>query len=222
MALVVLVALFWPSFTVEAATTKKKTAVRKTVKRASAKRKVVPAKSRRRIAPSQPRKFATVPVQTELKACSMKEHQAADSVLCLNCADQALSTAKAFTGLRYKRGGTDPNIGFDCSGFVRHVFASSCGRDLPRTAREQFELGESVEKEELQRGDLVFFASRQGWHVGIYTGDNSFIHSPNRRDSIRTSSLDTPFWSKTYKGARRLTTDISPALLGDASAIPTN
>ncbi len=152
----------------------------------------------------------------------MKDHSASSGPLCLDCAEQALSTASAFLGLRYRRGGTNPDIGFDCSGFVQHVYASSCGRELPRTAREQFEVGEPVEKENLQRGDLVFFRGRQGWHVGIYTGNNQFIHSPNRRSSIQTSSLDAPYYKKTYKGSRRVGTDIPSMLALDNSAIPVN
>lgn len=182
------------------------------------------ARSRRKVAalPSKPKNFATVPVTTELKACSLRDHQASQGPLCLNCAEQALSTASAFTGLRYRRGGTNPNVGFDCSGFVRHVYASSCGRDLPRTAREQFDAGEPIEREELQRGDLVFFHGRQGWHVGIYTGNNQFIHSPNRRSSIQISSLDAPFYKKTYKGARRVGAEVAPMVAADAAAMPAN
>ncbi len=181
-------------------------------------------KTRRKapVLPSKPKNFATIPVSTELKACSLRDHAAASGPLCLDCAEQALSTASAFLGLRYRRGGTNPNVGFDCSGFVQHVYASSCGRELPRTAREQFEVGESIAKEELQRGDLVFFRGRQGWHVGIYTGNNQFIHSPNRRSSIQTSSLDAPFYRKTYKGARRVGTDVTPMVSADAAAMPVN
>ncbi len=197
------------------ATRKKKVVVaRKTVKKGR-----VRATRAKALPPSKPQLWATEPVSTELKSCSIKEHKA----LCVNCAEQALSTAMAFTGLRYRRGGTDPNVGFDCSGFVRHVFLNSCGRELPRTAREQFEMGEPVEVEDLQKGDLVFFASRQGWHVGIYTGENYFIHSPNRRESVKRSSLDTPFWKRTYKGARRLTNEIAaPMVAAETSALPAN
>lgn len=208
---------------------KKKVTTKRTVvvaKKRVVKKRVVAKKTKRRGAvrtvASKPKNFATVPVSTELKACSAKDRPSGEAVLCLNCAEQALSTANAFTGLRYKRGGTNPNVGFDCSGFVRHVFLNSCGRELPRTAREQFEVGESVEKDQLQRGDLVFFSSRQGWHVGIYTGNNSFIHSPNRRASIKESSLDAPYYKRMYKGARRLGTDIAPMVAADTSSLPTN
>jgi cell wall-associated NlpC family hydrolase len=225
VALIVLLAVVWPGVAATAA--KKKPVAKRPVvavkKRVAAKRSV--ASKRRapvKTVASQPKKFVTVPVVTELKACSLKEHRSGGPVLCLNCAEQALSTAHAFTGLKYKRGGTNPNVGFDCSGFVRHVFLNSCGRELPRTAREQFALGDAVERESLEKGDLVFFAGRQGWHVGIFTGNNAFIHSPNRRDSIKVSSLDEPYWKSRYKGARRLTTEIAPMVAADTAAIPTN
>lgn len=216
-SLVLVCALF--SFVLDGAVAKKpvkkKTVARKVVRKPVA-RKKVSVKSRRRAvaaAPQGPLKFVTEPANAELKACTSQP-----TGLCLNCAEQALSTAHAFTGLRYRKGGSDPNVGFDCSGFVRHVFANSCSLPLPRSAREQYLMGQEVARDELQRGDLVFFSSRQGWHVGIYTGDDKFIHSPNRKDSIRVSALETPFWKRTYKGARRLTTDIQPPVVSESLA----
>ncbi|MBZ2187166.1 MAG: C40 family peptidase [Bryobacter sp.] len=228
-ALAVLLLVFLPAAAAPVA--KKKNAVRRPAALRSSRAAVpkpAPRKARAkstRIAsplPPKPLNFATIPVSPELKACSLRSHSAASGPLCLNCVDHALSTASAFRGLRYRRGGTNPNVGFDCSGFVQHVYASSCGRELPRTAREQFEVGESIAKEDLQRGDLVFFRGRQGWHVGIYTGNNQFIHSPNRRSSIQTSSLDAPFYRKTYKGARRVGTDVTPMVAADEAAMPGN
>lgn len=201
--------------------TKKKTLVRKVVRKPVARKKAAAKSKRRTLAsvPNGPLKFVTEPASSELKACRSQSMG-----LCLNCAEQALSTAHAFTGLRYRKGGSDPNAGFDCSGFVQHVFANSCSLQLPRSAQEQFALGQEVSRDELQRGDLVFFKSRQGWHVGIYTGDDKFIHSPNRKDSIRVSALETPFWKRSYKGARRLSTEIQPPVvsesLGSNEALP--
>ena len=200
---------------------RKKPAVRKpAVKRTAAKRgsaklarKGTARKSRRRPAhPSAPVvKFVALPPVLEPLACSLSQTAPGESIPCINCAEQALSSAYTFTGLRYKRGGTSPETGFDCSGFVRHVFQNSCELDLPRTAREQYEIGLNVGREELKRGDLVFFRrGRANWHVGIYTGDGQFIHSPNRREAIKVSSLDARYYKKHYLGARRLTTDILP------------
>jgi len=198
---------------------KKRTVAKRPLVRKTVVRKSVAARKRpaRTMAARKPMNFATEPVQTELQSCSLH-----DGPLCLNCAEQALSTAKVFTGLRYVRGGTNPNVGFDCSGFVQHVYASSCGRQLPRRAQEQFEVGEVVDKADLKRGDLVFFRGRQGWHVGIFMGDNQFIHSPNRRSSIKISSLDAPYYKKSFKGARRIGTEIAPMVATDTIAFPAN
>lgn len=145
-------------------------------------------------------KFVALPPVLEPLACSLKQTAPGESVPCINCAEQALSSAYTFTGLRYKRGGTDPETGFDCSGFVRHVFQNSCQLNVPRTAREQYEIGVQVERDSLERGDLVFFRGRQGWHVGIYTGDGQFIHSPNRRDAVKVSSLSAPYYQRPISG----------------------
>lgn len=96
----------------------------------------------------------------------------------------------------------------DCSGFTQHVFRQSCNVSLPRSASQQYEVGQPTAKEDLLRGDLVFFKSRRGWHVGIYTGDGNFIHSPNRRSAVKISSLSAAYYKRTYLGARRLTQNI--------------
>jgi cell wall-associated NlpC family hydrolase len=216
--LVLLCALF--SFALDSAGAKKPTrkkAVARKVVRKAAVRKKVPVRAKRRVAavaaPKGPLQFAAEPVNSELKACSTQS-----SGLCWNCVEQAISTARAFTGLPYRRGGSDPKVGFDCSGFVKHVFANSCSLQLPRSAREQYTRGQEVAREELQKGDLVFFSSRRGWHVGIYTGDDKFIHSPNRKDSIRESTLETPYWKRSYRGARRLATEIAPPVVSEGLA----
>lgn len=196
----------------------RRAAVKRTVKRTVKPSPKRPVKRARYSVPRKPLNFATVPVRTELTSCPAPS----EGPLCLNCAQQALSTARAFTGLGYVRGGTNPNVGFDCSGFVRHVYASSCGRQLPRRAQEQFEVGDPVDRDALQPGDLVFFRGRQGWHVGIYTGDNHFIHSPNRRSAIKTSSLDAPYYNRSFIGARRIGTEIAPMLAADALSFPAN
>jgi cell wall-associated NlpC family hydrolase len=179
---------------------------------AAAARKKAPARRRALQKGTPPSRFVAQPPVLEPLACSLRQTAPGTAVPCLNCSEQALSSAYTFTGLQYKRGGSRPETGFDCSGFVRHVFQNSCNLDLPRTAREQFEIGERVNKEDLRRGDLVFFRGRQGWHVGIYTGDGQFIHSPNRRDAVKVSSLSAAYYKRAFKGARRLTSDLLPEL----------
>jgi len=114
--------------------------------------------------------------------------------------------ALALIGVNYKYGGSSPDRGFDCSGLVSHVFQEVIGLTLPRNSQAMSKVGEKVDKTELQPGDLVFFNTRRFAfsHVGIYLGDNSFIHAPNRRSSVKVASIDGKYWKKRFNGARRL------------------
>ncbi len=113
------------------------------------------------------------------------------------------ATALALAGRRYAAGGSSPKSGFDCSGFTSYVYARN-GVELPRNSREQFQEGNPVERDKLQPGDLVFFGSKKRiHHVGIYLGDDKFIHSSSGGGSVRVSSMDDPLWEKLYAGARR-------------------
>jgi len=119
---------------------------------------------------------------------------------------QALvSLAMQLRDIRYVRGGRDPSIGFDCSGFVRYVFAHAIGLELPANSASQFLAGLKVRRNEMQPGDLVFFRTgRRGIsHVGIYLDNGRFIHSPSRGKSVEVSSLDEAYWAKHFAGARR-------------------
>jgi hypothetical protein len=114
--------------------------------------------------------------------------------------------ALSLTGTHYKYGGNSPETGMDCSGFVRYVFKESFGRILPRSAEEISHVGASVEDHELQPGDLVFFNTlkRAFSHVGIYLGENKFIHAPSAGGKVRVESMDLQYWKKRFNGARRL------------------
>src|SRR5690606_6833915 len=118
----------------------------------------------------------------------------------------AMDDAMNLIGVRYKRGGTSPETGFDCSGFVVHVFREGMGLMLPRTSREISKEGEAVKKSELQPGDLVFFNTmrRTFSHVGIYLGEGQFIHSPRSGGKVRIENLRDTYWAKRYEGARRI------------------
>lgn len=109
-------------------------------------------------------------------------------------------------GVSYRRGGTSEDAGLDCSGFVQLVFKDSLGKLLPRTAREQSEVGEQIDTSQLKPGDLVFFNTmrRAFSHVGIYLGDNHFLHSPKPGAEVRVESMDSSYWVKRYNGARRI------------------
>ena len=116
------------------------------------------------------------------------------------------SLALSLIGVDYKFGGNTPDQGLDCSGFVRYVFQQATGINLPRTSREQAKIGEAIEKDALLPGDLVFFNTRrfQFSHVGLYLGDNRFVHSPSRGGSVEIVTLDNSYWKKVFNGARRV------------------
>jgi len=117
--------------------------------------------------------------------------------------------AVGMIGIRYKYGGTAPENGLDCSGLVRYLFKEVWGTDLPRTSEEISRLGERVDTKELQPGDLVFYNTlRRGFsHVGIYLGDNKFVHSPSVGGQVRIENMDVSYWQKRFNGARRISQD---------------
>ncbi|WP_217269621.1 C40 family peptidase [Neobacillus endophyticus] len=108
-----------------------------------------------------------------------------------------------YVGVPYVWGGTSPK-GFDCSGFVRYTYHKA-GVSLPRTASEQYAEGQSVSKGKLQRGDLVFFSTYKtgASHVGIYLGNNKFIHASTSH-GVTVSSLSTSYYNQTYIGSKRI------------------
>lgn len=114
--------------------------------------------------------------------------------------------AQSLLGVPYRYGGNSPDSGFDCSGFVTHVYRRALGITLPRSSHEMSYRGSALNRDELQPGDLVFFNTlrRKFSHVGIYLGNDNFIHSPSRGGSVRIDELNNPYWRKSYNGARRV------------------
>jgi peptidoglycan endopeptidase LytE len=112
----------------------------------------------------------------------------------------------------YRFGGTTL-WGLDCSGFVQKTF-SFLKLDLPRSAREQFREGEKVAKADLIAGDLVFFRTYAKYpsHVGIYLGDNRFIHASSRDRKVTIDSLDEPYYKEHFLGAKRLLSEGAESL----------
>ncbi len=200
----------------------KPSAKRVTSRKRTAKKQVRRARSRGKSTRIRSKVVRTNFVVQELAVtgvqCAMGSAAPGEVTACFSCSEQALVRAHSLVGLRYQRGGTSVETGFDCSGFVQHVFGTSCQLQIPRSASEQYRVGLEVDRDELQRGDLVFFRGRRGWHVGIYTGDGNFIHSPNRRDSVKVSSLDSAYYRRTYLGARRMAHDIITPLPAEAPA----
>lgn len=119
-------------------------------------------------------------------------------------------TALSLRGIPYRNGGSDP-AGFDCSGFVRYVFAQH-GMAVPRTVSEQYQAGSEVAADQLQAGDLVFFSTDGAGasHVGISIGGDQFVHAPSGRGEVRVDYLSAPYWSTRFVGARRLSGAMRP------------
>jgi cell wall-associated NlpC family hydrolase len=118
----------------------------------------------------------------------------------------AVDQAMVMLGIPYRLGGAKPEAGFDCSGFVAHVFNEGVGLILPRTSRELSKAGDTVDRNHLKPGDLVFFNTmrRAFSHVGIYLGNGQFIHAPRSGARVRVEDLSDSYWKKRYNGARRV------------------
>lgn len=132
--------------------------------------------------------------------------------------------ALGLIGVDYRYGGNNPEHGLDCSGLVRYVFQEVVGVTLPRTAREMARLGGRVAPGDLKAGDLVFFNTRSSpfSHVGIYLGDDRFIHAPHRGGEVEIVTLSQRYWQQRYDGARRLVGVVVPDLISAAHAAPAN
>ena len=115
------------------------------------------------------------------------------------------SAARHFLGLPYRWGGMSERQGMDCSGLVKLLYATF-NIELPRTSHEQFYAGENVGVENLQTGDLIFFSSDgiTPNHVGLYIGDNSFVHAEKKAGHVIITGLNHPWYVKHFLGARRV------------------
>ncbi|MEO9135160.1 MAG: C40 family peptidase [Casimicrobiaceae bacterium] len=131
--------------------------------------------------------------------------------------------ALSLVGIDYRYGGETPDRGLDCSGLIRYVFQQVTGVTLPRTARGLSRIGKSIPARDLEPGDLVFFNTRHfpNSHVGIYLGDDRFIHAPSGGGEVGVATLSAQYWRKRYNGARRLAgvlPALVPALIAHAQA----
>lgn len=118
-----------------------------------------------------------------------------------------VQTARSLVGAPYRPGGCDPQ-GFDCSGFVWFIYRQN-GIVLPRTTSEQAQVGSPVIGAELKPADILVFrtgSGAQGLHTGVYTGNNTFVHSPRNGSTVREESLAIPYWRRSFMAARRVFT----------------
>lgn len=109
-------------------------------------------------------------------------------------------------GTRYRYGGKSPDTGFDCSGLVGYSASQSLGLKLPPRSDEMAKFGDNVNRKDLQVGDLVFFNTmgRRFSHVGVYIGEDQFVHSPAAGGRVRVENMNERYWTKRFTGARRL------------------
>lgn len=117
---------------------------------------------------------------------------------------KAAELAQQQQGKPYQWGAAGPDK-FDCSGLVQYVYGS-LGINLPRVSHQQALIGAQIPRNELQPGDLLFFATegRNVNHVAIYLGHNKFVHAPRRHMPVRTDNLNNAWWRQRYQGARRV------------------
>ena len=115
-----------------------------------------------------------------------------------------VGTALALRGAPYRNGGADPQ-GFDCSGFTQYVYAQY-GVALPRSVRDQYQSGQSIDPKDLAPGDLVFFTTTDpgASHVAIAVGGDEFVHAPSSTGVVRVERLNSSYWSPRFIGARRV------------------
>ena len=134
-------------------------------------------------------------------------------------ASDLVLTAMGFLGVPYRRGGNSADTGFDCSGFVRAMYEQTVGLVLPRRANEQAAATQSIDRKDLQPGDLVFFNTmrRAFSHVGIYVGEGKFIHSPRPGAQVRVEDMGIAYWAHRFDGARRVGSMATPAFEAQAA-----
>lgn len=144
-----------------------------------------------------------------LRLPEVESEPAAATAPVINASDTASGVAMqalAHLGTPYKAGGLSPQTGFDCSGLVVYVYREGAALALPRNTLALSRLGEPIEHAALKPGDLVFYNTqrREYSHVGIYLGEERFIHAPSGGGEVRVENLRADYWMRRYSGARRV------------------
>ncbi|KQQ56856.1 peptidase P60 [Pseudomonas sp. Leaf127] len=133
---------------------------------------------------------------------------AAPATVASPAVEDVLFRALGLVGTPYRWGGNTPDSGFDCSGLIGYVYRDMAGISLPRSTRDMIVMNApTVGREQLQTGDLVFFATSGGSqvsHAGIYVGEGRFVHAPATGGTVKLDSLSKPYWQKAYLNAKRV------------------
>lgn len=201
-----------------AAVKKKKTDVKsKTLAKTSSKKtqkKITPLAKSKNLATAQkcakPRKGHRAkcsPLKTDKNLTIAQAHK----VRVQKAQKTAMNKLMGQIGKPYRWGGSSPRTGFDCSGLVYYAYKDLVKFRIPRTANEMYHLRDaaSVNRGELESGDLVFFRTRgrgTADHVGVYIGNGKFIQSPRSGRDIQITSLSEDYWQRHYVGAKRVMT----------------
>ena len=149
------------------------------------------------------------PADRRLRPAATEPDSAAEPGVNLGVAralDAMIERAHSLIGTPYRNGGNSPETGFDCSGLAGYLYRDILGFQLPRSAHQIWKFGKTVEREDLRPGDLVFYNTlkRPYSHVGIYLGDNRFIHSPTSGGQVNIVDMNQRYWAARWNGAKRV------------------
>lgn len=135
--------------------------------------------------------------------------------------DDMVLAALALIGSPYKYGGSNPDVGFDCSGLVKYVLGLTSRIELPRSSADMYRVGgRGITLDELKTGDLIFFKigkSKRINHVAVYIGEQRFVHAPSTGNFVRVDKLDSKYWQRYLVGARRVLPENDLSAEEDAS-----
>jgi len=149
-------------------------------------------------------KIASLLLLATLAACgNVPARQSEASAAQMN---ELVMYAMSLADTPYRYGGNSAGTGFDCSGYVRHVYAETLAIRLPRTSNQISRVGIALDRDQLRPGDLVFYNTqrRPNSHVGLYIGDGKFVHAPKSGERIRVERMSLDYWKTRYNGARRI------------------